>query len=154
MKATAMDIKRQEATALLRLFESRDIVQSAFGKAHHLGTASMVWQYIHGHRPLNLSAAVKFAAGLQVPIDTFSPRLASEISTAYAHTAHAQFKPGARKGVAVAVAKPPATYSWPFRRVDAGKVHALSRDDLLRLEGALLAVAVSIQIDISHRRAA
>ncbi len=43
----------------------------------------MVWQYLNGHRPLNIGAAAAFATGLGVKIPAFSPRLAAEIEHAY-----------------------------------------------------------------------
>jgi hypothetical protein len=42
----------------------------------------MVWQYLNGHRPLNLQAAVKFAKGLGVQLHDFSPRLAAQAKAA------------------------------------------------------------------------
>lgn len=43
----------------------------------------MVWQYLNGHRPLNINAATGFALGLSVGIGQFSPRLAREIERAH-----------------------------------------------------------------------
>lgn len=79
MPVLATSTREKEAHALKRLFEERSKVsQARFGKEHGLGTAGMVWQYLNGHRPLNLQAAVKFAKGLGVRIQDFSPRLAAQ----------------------------------------------------------------------------
>jgi hypothetical protein len=42
----------------------------------------MVWQYLHGRRPLNVAVATKFAKGLRVAIDDFSPRLGNAVRAA------------------------------------------------------------------------
>ena len=79
MQVLATSTREKEAHALKRLFEERSkLSQAKFGKEHGLGTAGMVWQYLNGHRPLNLHAAVKFAKGLGVRIQDFSPRLAAQ----------------------------------------------------------------------------
>lgn len=79
----ATSTREKEAHALKRLFGERSTVsQAKFGKEHGLGTAGMVWQYLNGHRPLNLQAAVKFAKGLGVRIQDFSPRLAAQVRAA------------------------------------------------------------------------
>ena len=46
----------------------------------------MVWQYLSGSTPLNIPAAKKFAEGLGVSIDSFSPTLARQIEEASALT--------------------------------------------------------------------
>jgi phage repressor protein C with HTH and peptisase S24 domain len=56
--------------------------QERFGLDFEIGSQGMVWQYLNGHRPLNLSVALKFARGLGVPISRFSPRLAAELRAA------------------------------------------------------------------------
>jgi hypothetical protein len=83
MRATATSTREKEAHALKRLFEDRsDLSQARFGKEHGLGTAGMVWQYLNAHRPINLHAAMKFAKGLGVRIQDFSPRLAAQARAA------------------------------------------------------------------------
>ena len=51
------------------------MTQAEFGEKYHLGSQSMVWQYLHGRAPLNLDAAKKFAAGLNVSLSEISPTL-------------------------------------------------------------------------------
>lgn len=72
--------EQQESQLLSDIFAERALMsQKAFGEQHKLGSASMVWQYLHGHRPLNLKAGCRFARGLGVPLEQFSPRLALEL---------------------------------------------------------------------------
>ena len=67
------------------LFQERSTLsQKEFGKRFGIGTAGMVSQYLLGRRPLNLQAAVKFAEGLGVPLESISPTLAAEVSRAAA----------------------------------------------------------------------
>jgi SOS-response transcriptional repressor LexA len=79
----------QEAAALKELFRGAGVSQERFGLDHEIGSQGMVWQYLNGHRPLNLSVALKFAKGLRVPIEDFSPRLAAELQRAGMASAHA-----------------------------------------------------------------
>ncbi|VVE51562.1 putative phage repressor [Pandoraea morbifera] len=75
----------EEAAALSKLFaEKSKLSQAEFGARYEIGSQGMVWQYLNGHRPLNISAATAFATGLGVTIPAFSPRLAAEIERAYA----------------------------------------------------------------------
>jgi transcriptional regulator with XRE-family HTH domain len=68
----------EEAQRLFKLFGLRSTKsQAKFGKDNGLGSRSMVWQYLHGRRPLSLAAATKFAGGLGVDVAEFSPRLAA-----------------------------------------------------------------------------
>jgi phage repressor protein C with HTH and peptisase S24 domain len=75
-----------ESTALKMAFEERahalGFSQERFGLELDIGSQGMVWQYLNGHRPLNLSVALKFSRGLGVPIASFSPRLADELRVA------------------------------------------------------------------------
>ena len=75
------DVRDAEAAALKALYEARTagVSQAAFGALHDIGSSGMVWQYLSGHRPLNLEAATKFARALGVTIDSFSPRLAQHV---------------------------------------------------------------------------
>lgn len=72
-----------EATRLRDLFDRHaTLSQAAFGREWGLGTGSMVYQYLSARRPLNLRAAVRFAAGLGVELSAISPRLAAELQEA------------------------------------------------------------------------
>lgn len=70
-----------ESTALKAAFEARaaGLSQEKFGLEFDIGSQGMVWQYLNGHRPINLSVALKFSKGLGVPVEQFSPRLAKEL---------------------------------------------------------------------------
>lgn len=54
--------------------------QETFGREFDIGSGQMVWQYLSGHRPLNMDVASKFAKGLGVPLGEISPRLANDLS--------------------------------------------------------------------------
>lgn len=72
-----------EAARLRELFEKHaPMSQAAFGRQWGLGSGSMVYQYLSARRPLNLRAAVRFAAGLGVELTQISPRLAVELQEA------------------------------------------------------------------------
>lgn len=78
----------EEAAALAKLFADRtDLSQAEFGARYGIGSQGMVWQYLNGHRPLNIAAATAFAVGLGVKIPSFSNRLAREIEQAYSQVA-------------------------------------------------------------------
>lgn len=67
---------------LKRLYEERvprGMTQEEFGATFNIGTQGMVWQYLNGHRPLNLEAAAKFARGLRVTIQDISPEMAAAL---------------------------------------------------------------------------
>lgn len=75
-----MNVEKHEAEVLSTLFAQRaHMSQRAFGEKHKLGSASMVWQYLHGRRALSLKAGCRFARGLGVDLAQFSPRLAVEL---------------------------------------------------------------------------
>lgn len=71
-----------DAERLRKLYEERvpsGMSQSEFGAAYGIGTQGMVSQYLSGHRPLNLEAAVKFANGLRCTIADISPKMARQV---------------------------------------------------------------------------
>jgi hypothetical protein len=79
----------QDAVRLKRLWlEKRPLVggrpmtQEEFADEHLNGTQGLFFQYISGRIPLNLDAALKFSAGLGVPMAEFSPTLAERLRQA------------------------------------------------------------------------
>jgi SOS-response transcriptional repressor LexA len=78
------DALAAEAAALKKAFEERTpaLSQERFGLDFDIGSQGMVWQYLNGHRPLNLSVALKFSRGLGIPVSHFSRRLADELRAA------------------------------------------------------------------------
>jgi transcriptional regulator with XRE-family HTH domain len=50
--------------------------QDTFAESSGISSGNMVWQYLSGHRPLNIAAAALFAQGLATSIGEFSPTLA------------------------------------------------------------------------------
>lgn len=77
----------EDAARLKALFDgpANELSQLKFGAEFEIGSPGMVWQYISGHRPLNIRAAVAFAKGLKCKIEDFSPTIASEIAEAMIH---------------------------------------------------------------------
>jgi SOS-response transcriptional repressor LexA len=95
------EVVAKEAEALKRLFDERSNgrSQEAFGLELGIGTQGMVWQYLNGRRPLNVTAAAAFARGLGVAVSDFSKRLAVELtllSRAVAET-NTEYVPDARQ---------------------------------------------------------
>lgn len=85
-KVTAIEAwQADDAARLKALFEAREpkISQAQFGEDFDIGTQGMVWQYMSGTRPLNIDSAMKFARGLGVTIDKFSPTIADQIADAF-----------------------------------------------------------------------
>lgn len=67
---------------LKRLYEERvpeGMSQEEFGATFGIGSQGMVWQYLSGHRPLNIEAAAKFATGLRCTIQDISPQMAETL---------------------------------------------------------------------------
>jgi hypothetical protein len=57
--------------------------KAAWARDHKLpGGASMLNQHIHGHRPMNMDAALVYKQGFGVRLDEISPRLAKEMADA------------------------------------------------------------------------
>lgn len=74
------DEQRADADRLKSLFKTHArLSQQQFGLTYEVGSQSMVWQYLNGHRPLNAKAAAAFARGLGVPVSDFSPSIAQQI---------------------------------------------------------------------------
>jgi hypothetical protein len=153
MSGIPTTVRDAEATALKALYEAQKPrpTHGAFGKKHGLGSTGMVWQYLNAHRPLNLEAATKFAGGLGVPIERFSPRLA-------AAAALARGAGGNHMAVVVPapapIARDSATLVWPFPRLDPKKVQRLNPQQIRDLEAVMLLTAAQLGIHIAKRRAA
>lgn len=83
-KANVAPWQAEDAARLKSIFESEHntLSQLRFGAEYDLGSAAMVWQYLNGHRPLNITAAVAFARGLRCKVEDFSPALANQIAEA------------------------------------------------------------------------
>lgn len=74
--------QKEDAARLLAIWNKRDpkITQETAATEWGLGnTQGIVWQYLHAAIPLNLSAAIKFAAGLRCTVSDISPTLAKEL---------------------------------------------------------------------------
>ena len=92
--------QREDARRLKALWEKRDpkITQVAAAAAWQLGeTQGITWQYLNGKIPLNLSAAVKFARGLNCQVADFSPILAQQLAGSAPQPAVQVGKPIARE---------------------------------------------------------
>jgi phage repressor protein C with HTH and peptisase S24 domain len=72
----------EDADRLKGLFkEHAKDSQMVFGQKFELGSQGMVWQYLNGRRPLNLSALLKFSKGLGVSPTEISPTLSAELQS-------------------------------------------------------------------------
>jgi hypothetical protein len=152
-KSIPSEVRDAEAAALLGLLDALHPrpTNAQFGKAHGIGTAGMVWQYTHARRPLNLEAATKFALGLPVPIERFSPRLAA--AAALARRSSARHTPQVLN-MPLSAKEPDHAYGWPFSKLDIAAIRRLPPADLARLEDAWLLAAAVIGLKVSKQRAA
>jgi hypothetical protein len=79
-KAKITDENRVESAALLAIWQAKHTLSQAdFGEAYGLGNQSNVGHYLHARNPINLKAAMAFAAHLECEVSAFSPRLAREL---------------------------------------------------------------------------
>lgn len=77
MGSRLTDEEREECAQLKKLFAARaGMSQKAFASAYGLGNQSNVSHYLNAHQPITLEAATRFAKGLEVSVEEFSPRLA------------------------------------------------------------------------------
>lgn len=154
MATVPKSVREAEAKALKALWDAQlpKPNQSHFAKANGLGTGSMVYQYTTNHRPLNLDIATKFARGLGVPIDKFSPRLAAQAMQAR-DVAHGHWAVRPPTAPLVARERLPEL-AWPFPRIDQARLLRLEKAQIRDLEAALLLAAAQLGVVIAKRRAA
>lgn len=80
MKKVKTPLTQEEALeceTLKAVFNDRaGMSQKAAAELWGLGTQSNLSHYLNKHQPLTLDAAIRFAKGLEIQIDAFSPRLA------------------------------------------------------------------------------
>lgn len=77
VKVPLSEEEAKECEALKAIFNDRaGMSQKAAAAAWGLGTQSNLSHYLNKHQPLTLDAAIRFAKGLEVSVDSFSPRLA------------------------------------------------------------------------------
>lgn len=70
--------QKQDAARLKAIWDAKPRPsQQKFAEDFDLSSQPLVWQYLSGHIPLNLEAAIKFAQGLEVSVAEISPVLAS-----------------------------------------------------------------------------
>lgn len=141
MDETTADVREAEAAKLKELFDAQrnakdGLSQAQFGSKHGIGTGGMVWQYISGHRPLNLQAAVRFARAFGVGLSAFSPRLAREALEAAAIAGSA--KAPAHSSHSVRELVRPTAWDWPFLLVTKEQLDKLSQADRGRIEGYVM----------------
>ena len=125
-------VREAEAAKLLALYEERNkLTQAEFADLVGFSSGAMVWQYLHNHRPLNVLAAARFARGLRVNIDQFSPRLAREA---------AQIAAACSPATALTAEEPRPIYSvaaWPFRSISRERWMQLDASQRGVIEGML-----------------
>lgn len=121
----------EDADRLNTLFRAKSkLSQADFGAMHRIGSQGMVWQYLHGHRALNIKAADAFARGLCVSIDQFSPTIAQQISMASRQVGDSHELP------------------WPLPKIDEGKVRSLSGTEVAELQAAIVIAAAQLGLDV------
>lgn len=80
----------EDAERLGRLFmayrAAGGLKQEEFAAAFGLKSQGNLGHYLHGRRPLNITAARNFARGLRQPVEAFSPTLAQQIADAHKET--------------------------------------------------------------------
>jgi transcriptional regulator with XRE-family HTH domain len=96
----------EDSGRLKRLYDERapfGMSQADFAVSFGLGTTQgALWQYLNGVIPLNLSAVLKFARGLECTVAEISPTLAQELAMAGDHRLvrlFAQLTPEAQRTV-------------------------------------------------------
>lgn len=102
--------QKADAARLKELWDARaqKISQMKFALDNDLGTQGNVGHLLHGRSPLNVVTATKFAKGLGVKIEDFSPTLAEQIKQA-----SNVIEPNARlAGLGVAVADEDSADEW------------------------------------------
>ena len=150
MASIPSQIKAVEAAALRAAYEaSTERTHGRFAKDAGFSSGAMVWQYLSGHRPLNLHDAALFAKGLNVPVRSFSARLDLEFREIARAVHGAPPTPPHPIGLQARETIRPSE-DWPFPAVDARKIRMLAMQDLMRIEGALLSVAGQLGLDIRH----
>jgi hypothetical protein len=150
MGAIPPEIREAEAGALRAAYETAtDRTHARFAKDVGFSSGAMVWQYLSGHRPLNLHAAALFAQGLNIPVRSFSERLDLEFRTIARAVHGAPPVPPRHLTDRVREATRNAD-EWPFSTIDQRKLQQIAAQDLLRIEGAILSAASQLGLDIRH----
>jgi len=115
--------QREDAARLLSLFEkyraNGGLKQEDFAAEHGIGSQGNMGHYLHGRRPLNIETAGKFAKGLGVPIESFSPTLARKIALAH-QTTEASKRDG-----------------WPFPSIDPARFERLTAEQKVEIRGVV-----------------
>lgn len=120
----------EDAKRLRSLFNERAaMTQAEFGERFGIGNQGAIWQYLNNRRPLNISAAQKFAEGLGVRIEDFSPSIAQAVQAADAWTGE-------------------AAQAWPYATLDEKKFRNLPSDQAARLEAAIIGSATALGLDV------
>ena len=80
-RASKLEAWELDAAKNLKVLFDKKVrtTQKSFGREFGIGTGGMVSQYLNAKRPLGLSAAIKFAKGLDVDLFEISPQLAAQL---------------------------------------------------------------------------
>lgn len=133
-KAKILPVHREEAVALKTIYQDRvKVSQAAFGADSGVGTQGAVWQFLNAATPLNAEKAVAFATALNVPVRSFSPRLADEIEGLAVGVDLAPADPGSiHASVRMVDAKASAGRGALVLTAESGKDLMFRRDWLLK----------------------
>lgn len=115
--------QKEDAARQLALFEKYRAnggqKQEDFAADYGIGSQGNMGHYLHGRRPLNIETAGKFAKGLGISVEAFSPTLAGKIAAAHQTTNAAK-----RDG-------------WPFPDIERARFDALSLRQQIEIQGVV-----------------
>lgn len=121
------DHEDSDADRLRRLFDDLPITKKQFANQVGLpGGSSMLSQHLSGHRPVSVEAAIAYARGFSVGIDTISPAAADVI-----RQGAGLLTPNPLEGVSATDVQgvPQMISKWPFRRIDPAAWQSLDAED-------------------------
>lgn len=105
--------------------------QEEFAEQNDLKSQGNLGHYLHGRRPLNLSAAIGFATGMGVPIEAFSPTLAAELA----------------KVKEIPKERPTRHQEdgWPFPSIDRERFDRLTKEQKIEIQGAVRSMITTFE---------
>lgn len=149
-------VKKAESDALKALFTKHySGSQAQFAREFGLGTTGMVWQYLAGRRPLNLEAALKFAAALRVPLSAFSKRLSAQAAKAQTLILGGTAENRTISPSLVSVQEPTATWplpGWPFPSLDQRRFDRLPAEEREVIEALVLKRVTDVEARLGMQR--
>lgn len=90
--------------------------QEGFCAEHGLGSQANMGHYLHGRQGLTIDTAARFAKGLGLTINAFSPTLASQVNSAHEFTEMGKL-------------------AWPFPNIDRARFDRLEESQRYEIQG-------------------